>query len=106
MDKLVVVMIGLSTLWLVQFTDLQQKEQLAKLAMARNDLASAPSTKKFKFVSAVNDQVSLMAPLLVHRNLSANDMQEVLPFKWRTEGQLMRQYCSLLFVLFPHKCKC
>jgi len=90
MDKLVVVMIGLSTLWLVQFTDLQQKEQLAKLAMARNDLASAPSAKKFKFVSAVNDQVSLMAPLLLHRDLSAKDMQELLPFKWRTERPLMR----------------
>lgn len=43
----------------VQFTELQQKEQLAKLAMARTDLAAAPSTRKFKFVSNVNEQVSL-----------------------------------------------
>ena len=88
--KPIVVMIALSVLWPVQFTDLQQKEQLAKLAMARNDLASAPSTKKFKFVSAVNNQVSLMAPLLSHRDLSARDIQELLPLKWRTEGALMR----------------
>ena len=40
-----------------QFTDLQQKEQLAKLAMARSELAAAPSTRKFKFVSGVNSQV-------------------------------------------------
>jgi hypothetical protein len=40
-----------------QFTELQQKEQLAKLAMARNALATAPATKKFRFISAVNDQV-------------------------------------------------
>ncbi len=40
-----------------QFTELQQKEQLAKLAMARQALASAPTTKKFKFISGVNDQV-------------------------------------------------
>ena len=42
-----------------QFTELQQKEQLAKLAMARSDLAAAPSARKFKFVSGVNEQVSL-----------------------------------------------
>ena len=41
----------------VQFTDLQQKEQLAKLAMARSELAAAPATRKFKFVSGVNSQV-------------------------------------------------
>ena len=40
-----------------QFTDLQQKEQLAKLAMARSELAAAPATRKFKFVSGVNEQV-------------------------------------------------
>ena len=43
----------------VQFTELQQKEQLAKLAMARNDLAAAPSARKFKFISNVNSQVSV-----------------------------------------------
>ena len=42
-----------------QFTELQQKEQLAKLAMARNDLAAAPSARKFKFISNVNSQVSV-----------------------------------------------
>ena len=42
-----------------QFTELQQKEQLAKLAMARSDLAAAPSARRFKFVSQVNEQVSL-----------------------------------------------
>ena len=42
-----------------QFTDLQQKEQLAKLAMARSELAAAPATRKFKFVSGVNEQVCL-----------------------------------------------
>ena len=41
----------------MQFTELQQKEQLAKLAMARQALATAPATKKFRFISAVNDQV-------------------------------------------------
>lgn len=41
----------------MQFTELQQKEQLAKLALARQQLAAAPTTKKFKFVSGVNDQV-------------------------------------------------
>jgi hypothetical protein len=40
-----------------QFTELQQKEQLAKLALARQSLAAAPATRKFKFVSGVNDQV-------------------------------------------------
>ena len=40
-----------------QFTELQQKEQLAKLASAREALAAAASgTRKFKFVSGVNDQ--------------------------------------------------
>jgi hypothetical protein len=38
-----------------QFTELEQKEQLAKLASAREALATA-GTKKFKFVSGVNDQ--------------------------------------------------
>ena len=41
----------------VQFTELQQKEQLAKLAMAREGLATAPATRRFKFVSALNEQV-------------------------------------------------
>lgn len=41
----------------VQFTDLQRQEQLAKLALARQALVAAPATKKFKFVSAVNEQV-------------------------------------------------
>ena len=50
---------ALTLLCAVQFTELQQKEQLAKLAMARTDLATAPSTRKFKFVSNVNEQVSL-----------------------------------------------
>lgn len=45
----------------LQFTELQQKEQMAKLAMARNDLASAPSARKFKFISAVNDQVKALS---------------------------------------------
>ena len=41
-----------------QFTELQQKEQLAKLASAREALAAAASgTRKFKFVSGVNEQV-------------------------------------------------
>ena len=43
----------------MQFTDAQQKEQLAKLAMARQALSTAPAAKKFKFISAVNDQVPL-----------------------------------------------
>ncbi len=45
-----------------QFTELQQKEQMAKLAMARQALASAPTTKKFKFISGVNDQVCAHLP--------------------------------------------
>ena len=49
-----------------QFTELQQKEQLAKLAMARTDLATAPSARKFKFVSNVNEQVSLLRCCLNH----------------------------------------
>ena len=49
---------ALTSLCTVQFTELQQKEQLAKLAMARTDLATAPSARKFKFVSNVNEQVS------------------------------------------------
>ncbi len=40
-----------------QFTEAQQKEQLAKLALARQALATAPATKRFKFISAVNSQV-------------------------------------------------
>ena len=55
----------LTLLCTVQFTELQQKEQLAKLAMARTDLASAPSTRKFKFVSNVNEQVSPQELLLI-----------------------------------------
>ena len=41
----------------MQFTEAQQKEQLAKLAMARQALATAPATKRFKFISGVNSQV-------------------------------------------------
>ena len=48
-----------------QFTELQQKEQLAKLASAREALAAAASgTRKFKFVSGVNDQVRCGGPRL------------------------------------------
>ena len=40
----------------VQFSDLNKKEQLAKLAEART-AASLPGSNKYKFVSAVNEQV-------------------------------------------------
>ncbi|BDA49057.1 ADP,ATP carrier protein 1 [Coccomyxa sp. Obi] len=57
------ILLGVVFMWIgaagslnKQFTELQQKEQLAKLAMARQALASAPTTKKFKFISGVNDQ--------------------------------------------------
>lgn len=46
-----------------QFTDAQQKEQLAKLAMARQALSTAPAAKRFKFISAVNDQVRTLPSL-------------------------------------------
>ena len=42
----------------MQFSDLNKKEQLAKLAEART-AASLPGKNKYKFVSAVNEQVPL-----------------------------------------------
>ena len=41
---------------LLQFTDLNKQDQLAKLSEARASTTSGP-LKKFKFVSAVNEQV-------------------------------------------------
>ncbi len=49
-----------------QFTELQQKEQLAKLASAREALAAAASgTRKFKFVSGVNEQVCFRGACMI-----------------------------------------
>ena len=64
----------------VQFTELQQKEQLAKLAMARESLATAPATRKFKFVSALNEQVGF--PSLKMLSKSPKEFCSCLPH-WR-----------------------
>ena len=52
--------------WVVQFTELNKQEQLAKLTEMRAATAAGP-LKKFRLVSSVNDQVrsfTLQTPTL------------------------------------------
>ena len=46
----------------MQFTDLNKRDQLAKLTEARASSIDQP-LKKFKFVSSMNEQVPFLTPL-------------------------------------------
>lgn len=49
--------------WHVQFTELNKQEQLAKLAEARQAAKESPMIQKYKFVSALNEQVGCFREL-------------------------------------------
>lgn len=64
---LAVVLLGIVLLWLraassldKQFAALQEEQQLTKLAEAREGGAAGGASKKFKWVSAINESTGLM----------------------------------------------
>lgn len=96
----------------MQFTEANKADQLAKLSEARAAEVGMP-LQKFKFVSALNEQVNPPPPFLIMRmhslghkfiqshSASAVCMAAKLDLGWRGGGGCSASACEIILLLGP-----